>query len=597
MALLVVGGCSEPAAQTGEPQPFTGVWTGTVTYEESSVYVTAWLEQSGTRVAGVLEASSSWPPAAVPVPRDRECDLQAEVNDDGTLDVRWTSESEEEIGLDVSYVPSAEALVGSWSTTVGDQVIEVTGQLERVSWLATREDAEIPLDGLDRSSETVASQRGLRCIARLAPACADGLDNDGDGLVDAADPACWSLETWWDGRWSGLLIALDDEAADPPCFDRVDNDGDGRTDADDPECDGSLDDVEIGVEPDCSDGWDNDLDGQIDLDDPDCGGDPGGRDESPDSCADGVDNDRDRKVDAADEDCSKAGGEIRGLPPCANRYDDDGNGLIDLDDPTCHEDPDHTWEGPNSDCDDHIDNDGDGLVDLEEATCEATLPYFESGDYTLFWDSDCEDGEDNDGDGYVDLDDPQCVIVGSGVEDGTWEWMIWPEGPCNNGVDDDADGLVDEDDPACAIYPVTPFPHFEPVALFMFETIPPCLDGLDNDGDFLVDDLDPQCRHPLSPSENVTCADGYDNDADGLIDGEDPSCGPGSFGRESAVGCSDGVDNDADGFVDRDDPSCLSSLDPREAPACADGLDNDGDRLYDLADPGCVDSLDDDEVE
>ncbi len=597
LVLWVLGGCSDPGTQTEQPQPYAGVWSGTVTYEDYTVYVNAWLEQSGTRVAGVLDATTGWQPEPTPVARDRECDIQAEVNDDGTLDVRWTTESDDEIGLDVTYVPATESLVGSWSTTVGDQVVEVTGELERVSWLATRQDADIPLDGVDMSSPVVPSERGLRCIAKVAPACADGLDNDSDGRVDAADPACWGLDTWWDGSWSGLLIALDDESGDPPCFDLIDNDGDGLVDGDDPECKGSLYNVESGDEPDCWDGWDNDGDGRIDLDDPDCEGDRGGRDEVPDACADGVDNDRDRTVDGADEDCTYANAEIGGLPPCANQYDDDGNGLIDLEDPTCRGDPDHIWEGPFSDCDDHIDNDGDGLVDLEEATCEENLPYFEDGYPTIIVDSDCEDGVDNDGDGYTDMDDPQCVIVGSGVEDGEWNWMIWTLGPCNNSVDDDADGLVDDEDPACAVHPVTGLGGTLPNSLFKFESVPPCLDGLDNDGDLLVDDFDPQCLHPLTASEAVTCADGYDNDGDGFIDGDDPSCGPGSFGRENAGECADGVDNDADGLVDRDDPSCHSAHDPRERPACADGLDNDGDRLYDLADPGCGSAMDDDEVE
>jgi hypothetical protein len=55
--------------------------------------------------------------------------------------------------------------------------------------------------------------------------CDDGLDNDGDGLADSADPGClWQLSP--------------DES--PACDDGVDNDGDGGTDWDgtppDPQC-------------------------------------------------------------------------------------------------------------------------------------------------------------------------------------------------------------------------------------------------------------------------------------------------------------------------------------------------------------------------
>jgi choice-of-anchor B domain-containing protein len=54
------------------------------------------------------------------------------------------------------------------------------------------------------------------------PECSDGIDNDGDGAVDAgADPGCLVAEA---------------PVEDPACDDGVDNDGDGHVDADDPEC-------------------------------------------------------------------------------------------------------------------------------------------------------------------------------------------------------------------------------------------------------------------------------------------------------------------------------------------------------------------------
>jgi hypothetical protein len=71
--------------------------------------------------------------------------------------------------------------------------------------------------------------------------CSDGLDNDGDGGIDAS-------ENNLDG-----------------CTDGADNDGDGLTDRDDPDC----------QERDCSDGLDNDDDGDIDGRDSDCPFDTG----------------------------------------------------------------------------------------------------------------------------------------------------------------------------------------------------------------------------------------------------------------------------------------------------------------------------------
>jgi YVTN family beta-propeller protein len=60
-------------------------------------------------------------------------------------------------------------------------------------------------------------------------ACSDGLDNDGDGLVDLADPGC---------AISGQSIE------NPQCNDGLDNDGDGAIDLADAQCSGPADHVE-----------------------------------------------------------------------------------------------------------------------------------------------------------------------------------------------------------------------------------------------------------------------------------------------------------------------------------------------------------------
>lgn len=54
------------------------------------------------------------------------------------------------------------------------------------------------------------------------PACSNGIDDDGDGLVDhPEDPGC------------PFLLAYPE---DPPCDDGIDNDGDGLIDQADPSC-------------------------------------------------------------------------------------------------------------------------------------------------------------------------------------------------------------------------------------------------------------------------------------------------------------------------------------------------------------------------
>lgn len=72
--------------------------------------------------------------------------------------------------------------------------------------------------------------------------CTDGVDNDGDELVDCDDTDC-----------ECLVIE---------CSDGEDNDGDGLIDCYDPDC---------GCEAVCDDGIDNDGDGLTDCDDDDCG--------------------------------------------------------------------------------------------------------------------------------------------------------------------------------------------------------------------------------------------------------------------------------------------------------------------------------------
>ena len=138
------------------------------------------------------------------------------------------------------------------------------------------------------------------------PQCEDNVDNDGDGFVDEADPAC--------------AAGADTEAEDPAteCNDDADNDGDGLIDfPDDPGCDGPDDDTEFGAgTPDCGDGRDNDGDGKVDFpNDPGCltSLQDNEADDCPDGpncpeCGDGDDNDFDGQTDFAggDPNCTSA---------------------------------------------------------------------------------------------------------------------------------------------------------------------------------------------------------------------------------------------------------------------------------------------------
>ncbi|MCH7687897.1 MAG: thrombospondin type 3 repeat-containing protein, partial [Planctomycetes bacterium] len=95
---------------------------------------------------------------------------------------------------------------------------------------------------------------GIGDACQTLPSCADGVDNDGDGLIDLAeDPGCSSL--------------FDLTETDPslPCDDGIDNDGDVTIDfrsdgVGDPACDTGLSPSE---DPECDAGVDNDGAGAV----------------------------------------------------------------------------------------------------------------------------------------------------------------------------------------------------------------------------------------------------------------------------------------------------------------------------------------------
>jgi len=67
--------------------------------------------------------------------------------------------------------------------------------------------------------EIVITQQGQPALSETN--CADGLDNDGDGLTDCSDPDCISASSC---------------SPETVCDDGIDNDSDGLTDCDDPDC-------------------------------------------------------------------------------------------------------------------------------------------------------------------------------------------------------------------------------------------------------------------------------------------------------------------------------------------------------------------------
>jgi hypothetical protein len=94
--------------------------------------------------------------------------------------------------------------------------------------------------------------------------CDNGFDDDGDGLIDLADPDCESVA-------DNLEFDVD---PDPACDNGFDDDGDVLVDSADPGCTAAADNNEADGEPDptpeCDNGFDDDGDGLVDLLDPGC---------------------------------------------------------------------------------------------------------------------------------------------------------------------------------------------------------------------------------------------------------------------------------------------------------------------------------------
>ncbi|MEJ6795186.1 MAG: hypothetical protein QNK63_00605, partial [Flavobacteriales bacterium] len=124
-------------------------------------------------------------------------------------------------------------------------------------------------DPIGNPLETAACQNEIDCTLYECD-CADGIDNEGDGLIDCDDPDCASAPE-----------CVDCIAYECDCADGIDNDGDGQIDCNDSDCASASECVDCTLyECDCADGIDNEGDGLIDCDDPDCASNP--------SCSEGI---------------------------------------------------------------------------------------------------------------------------------------------------------------------------------------------------------------------------------------------------------------------------------------------------------------------
>ena len=392
--------------------------------------------------------------------------------------------------------------------------------------------------------------------------CSDGIDNDCDGLTDAADPDC----------------------AAPPevCDNGVDDNGNGLIDCADPQCDGFMDGAcSTGLPGICADGTNVCQNGGQVCNQNQPAGTEGPFGDA--TCGDGLDNDCDGLTDGNDPDCTPVP-EI-----CDDGIDNNGNGLVDCADPDCDGFTGGACDTGNS----GICAAGTTACRQLQEFCDQNQP---AGTEGPFDSPTCTDGLDNDCDGVTDAADPDCAV---------------PPEVCDNGTDDNGNGLIDCQDPQC-----------DGVTFGACDTGNP---GICSAGTLTCNGsaIGPVCTQDQAastegPFGDATCGDLLDNDCDGLTDAADLDC------AESVVEiCDNGIDDTGNGLVDCADPECDGFVDgacdtgnagicaagtnvcqnggqacvqdqpagtegPFGSPTCQDGLDNDCDGLTDAADPNCA---------
>ena len=236
----------------------------------------------------------------------------------------------------------------------------------------------------------------LNCICNAAQ-CADGLDNDSDGLIDLVDPGCSNAQDNNEGDGTSQ------------CQDTLDNDSDGAIDfPNDFSCTSRQDNDETNTKAQCQDGLDNDSDGLIDLVDPGCSNAQDNNEaDGTSQCQDTLDNDSDGAVDFPNDfSCTSRqdNDETNIKSQCQDGLDNDTDGLIDLLDPGCSNNQDNNEGNGTTQCQDTLDNDSDGSIDFpNDFSCTSA----QDNDETNIK-SQCQDGLDNDTDGLIDLLDPGC---------------------------------------------------------------------------------------------------------------------------------------------------------------------------------------------
>lgn len=316
----------------------------------------------------------------------------------------------------------------------------------------------------------------LAGCGEVVEVCGNGIDDDGNGLIDCFDAACFGADCAencslpGDEDGDGLADCADEDCVSGVCAEDcgngLDDDGDGRVDCDDSACWG-----EACVE-DCATLFDEDGDGAAGCADSDCFGDACAED-----CSTTADEDGDTLGGCLDPDCWLPGSGCAEL--CDGGEDEDGDGAVDCADSGCF------GPGCAEDCRTGLDEDSDGLVGCDDSDCWVVDGLCAE---------DCEQPGDEDADGLVDCADSDCFGPGCAEV-------------CGSDLDEDGDGALDCADSDC----------------WGVGCAEDCAVAGDEDGDGLADCEDADCALSTACAE-LACDDGEDNDLDGFADCADADC-------------------------------------------------------------------------
>jgi hypothetical protein len=473
----------------------------------------------------------------------------------------------------------------------------------------------------------------------LITECNDGIDNDEDTVIDAADPGCINGED----------ISETDPEVNPICADGIDNDGDGLTDyPEDTQCrfaggtsesvscllyngtvrvvsestifdvDTSLQDNQYGAS--CAGGSASgevpfavQLDSISSL-----------RVELTDR-SDGYDTSLHiRRGDCDDEDaeieCNDDGGEstmslleFDSLTPGLYYVFVDGYSTTNTGTITVNVDI-TSYEVPTTECNDEIDNDEDDLIDYADPGC---VDFQDNSEVDPALQSECSDGVDNDEDGSTDYpEDPDCLSAGDPLEASRCLGVSSTDIEVN--YDEPTVVVVNPDPVALPVAPSTcgdarglasvlsfEITRYSDVNINVVEIeaeINPSISVLSLRSDCDVSDQDLECGQASlnTPFTASSVAPGrYYILVERTVNDRTPITLSISL-VDRQTECNDGIDNDGDNLIDLYDSGCVNGDSPFEltdpadpTPECADGIDNDENGCIDYPDDGDCDAAGD----